>query len=315
MAGGSKMDTQNHKKARAEQLRGPQVEEKNKMAHISYSQLSMFSECPKHWQLIYIDKASVFEPSIYLVFGSAMHTTLQTYLDTMYRDTIKSADSLDLPQLLQKNLSEEFLKSKKQCGKNPCTQSQLTEFFQDGVNIIDFFKKNRNKYFSKKWELLGCEFPLNVEIKGKLRFIGFIDVILRNVQSGRIKIIDIKTSTRGWRDKEKKDKTKTSQVLLYKYFYSKKYNVPINTVDVEYFIVKRKLWENSDFPQKRVQLFSPASGTISVKRTLDSLSKFVFEAFDEEGKKIVKEHEATPNKNSCRWCEFNQTKYCDKGIK
>ena len=65
---------------------------------------------------------------------------------------------------------------------------------------------------------------MNVEIKGKLRFIGFIDVILRSVQSGRIKIIDIKTSTRGWRDKEKKDKTKTSQVLLYKYFYSKKYN-------------------------------------------------------------------------------------------
>ncbi len=285
------------------------------MAHISYSQLLLYSECPKHWQLNYIDKVSVFEPSIYLVFGSAMHTTLQTYLDTMYRKTIKSADSLDMPKLLQENLSDEFLKSKKQCGKNPCTKNQLGEFFQDGVNIIDFFKKNRNKYFSKKWELLGCEFPLNVEIKGKLRFVGFIDVILKNIQSGRIKIIDIKTSTRGWRDKEKKDKNKTSQVLLYKYFYSQKYDIPIDMVDVEYFIVKRKIWEKSDFPQRRVQLFSPASGTISVRRTLDSLSKFVFEAFDDDGEKLIKEYNATPSKDSCRWCEFNKTKYCDKGIR
>ena len=275
----------------------------------------MYNECPKHWQLKYIDNASVFEPSIYLVFGSAMHTTLQTYLDTMYKDTIKNADALDMPKLLQENLSEEFLKSKKECGKNPCTKNQLNEFFQDGVNIIDFFKKNRNKYFSKKWELLGCEFPLNVKVKRKLRFIGFIDVIIRNIQTGRIKVIDIKTSTRGWRDYEKKNKNKTSQVLLYKYFYSQKYNIPIDTVDVEYFIVKRKLWENADFPQRRVQLFSPASGNVSINRVIRSFDAFVNTAFDSDGNRIEKDYAATPSKASCRWCEFNQTKYCDKGIK
>ena len=128
--------------------------------------------------------------------------------------------------------------------------------------------------------MLGCEFPLNVEIKGKLRFVGFIDVIIKNIQSGRIKVIDIKTSTRGWRDYEKKNKNKTSQVLLYKYFYSQKYNIPIDTIDVEYFIVKRKLWENADFPQRRVQLFSPASGNVSINKTLRLLNKFIDEAFD-----------------------------------
>ena len=81
--------------------------ENKKMSHISYSQLSLYNECPKHWQLNYIDKVSIFEPSIHLIFGSAMHTTLQTYLKTMYRDTIRKADSLDLYKLLQSNLSEE----------------------------------------------------------------------------------------------------------------------------------------------------------------------------------------------------------------
>ena len=285
------------------------------MSHISYSQLSMFNECPKHWQLNYIDKVNVFEPNIYLVFGSAMHTTLQTYLETMYKNTVKNADSLDLYKLLQSNLSDEFTKSKENFGKNPCTKSELNEFFSDGINIIDFFKKNRNKYFNKRQELLGCEFPLNVKIKGKLRFVGFIDVIIRDIQTGRLKVIDIKTSTRGWRDYEKKNKNKTSQVLLYKYFYSQKYNVPIDTIDVEYFIVKRKLWENSEFPQKRVQLFSPSSGNVSMNKVIRSFNNFIDSAFDEEGKKINKEHNATPCKKSCRWCEFNQTKYCDEGIK
>ena len=109
------------------------------MSHISYSQLSMFNECPKHWQLNYIDKVNVFEPNIYLVFGSAMHTTLQTYLETMYKNTVKNADSLDLYKLLQSNLSDEFTKSKEKFGKNPCTKSALNEFFSDGINIIDFF--------------------------------------------------------------------------------------------------------------------------------------------------------------------------------
>ena len=38
------------------------------MGRISYSQLSMFSECPLRWKLNYIDKLRVSEPSIHLLF-------------------------------------------------------------------------------------------------------------------------------------------------------------------------------------------------------------------------------------------------------
>jgi len=134
---GSRTDIQNHKLARAEHSKSPQLEEKNNMAHISYSQLSLYNECPKHWQLNYINKVSVFRPSIHLVFGSAMHTTLQTYLDTMYNSTIKNADSLDLPNILYESLGEEFLKSKAEHDKNPCTKSELKEFYVE----VDFLHK------------------------------------------------------------------------------------------------------------------------------------------------------------------------------
>ena len=34
------------------------------MGRISYSQLSMFSECPERWKLNYVDKLRVFETNI-----------------------------------------------------------------------------------------------------------------------------------------------------------------------------------------------------------------------------------------------------------
>ena len=47
------------------------------MAKISYSQLSLYTNCPHQWKLRYIDKITESESNIYLVFGTAMHETLQ----------------------------------------------------------------------------------------------------------------------------------------------------------------------------------------------------------------------------------------------
>jgi hypothetical protein len=77
--------------------------------------------------------------------------------------------------------------------------------------------------------------------------------------------------------------------------------------------VKRKLWENLDFPQKRVQKFVPASGKPSLNKVANRLDTFLNEAFTDTG-----EHKndmtATPSKKACKFCEFRKTEYCDKGI-
>ena len=78
------------------------------MARISYSQLSMFSECPHKWKLNYIDKLRVSEPSIHLLFGTAMHEVIQKYLNVMYQYTVKRADMLNLERTLQEKMVEQF---------------------------------------------------------------------------------------------------------------------------------------------------------------------------------------------------------------
>ena len=285
------------------------------MAKISYSQLSLYNNCPHQWKLRYIDKITESESNIHLIFGTAMHETLQHYLDVMYKHTVKKADSINLTKYLQKTLISEFKKAEEQDGKSPCTKEQLTEFFDDGLQILDFFKKKRGEYFSKNgWELVGVEKPINFKLRNKLRIIGFLDIVMYDKIGNRIKIIDIKTSTMGWNKWQKKDENKTAQLLLYKQFYSKQYGFPIENIDVEYFIVKRKLYEKAMFPQKRVQKFSPASGTVSMNKLAVKLKTFMDDAFDEEGNRIDKDYKTNASKKTCKWCEFRKTEYCSEGV-
>jgi len=286
------------------------------MNRISYSQLSMFSECPLRWKLNYIDDLSISEPSIYLLFGTAMHEVIQTWLEVMYHDSIKNANKLNLEQRLHDKMMERFKIDKEAYGKDPCTLEQLREFFQDGCDILDFVKKRRADYFSKRgYKLIGCEVPIEVDMKKNIKMVGYLDIVILDEIHNTLKIYDIKTSTMGWNKWMKKDENKTQQLLLYKQFYSKQYNHPIDKIEVEYFIVKRKLWENAMFPQKRVQKFSPASGTVSMNKVVNRLDLFLELAFDTEGNRISENIVPTPSKKSCRWCEFNQTEYCDKGVK
>ena len=285
------------------------------MNRISYSQLSMFNECPLRWKLNYVDDLSISEPSIHLLFGTAMHEVIQTWLEVMYHDSIKNADKLNLEQRLHDKMYERFQIDKEAYGKNPCTLEEMKEFFNDGVAILDFVKKKRADYFQKRqYELVGCEVPIEVMLKKDIKMVGYLDIVLKHKPTDTITIIDIKTSTRGWNKWMKADKNKTQQLLLYKQFYSKQYDVPIENIDVEYFIVKRKLWENTDFPQKRVQKFVPASGTVSMNKVNNGLNLFLENAFDDKGEYRTDKIFALPSKKACRFCEFKNTEYCSYGV-
>ena len=285
------------------------------MNKISYSQISMYNDCPLKWKLNYIDKLSIFESNIHLIFGTAMHEVLQKYLEIMYYDSVKNANLLNLEEMLRDKLIEQFRIAEQNDGKAPCTKEDLNEFFQDGCDIIDFFKKRRGEYFSKRgYKLIGCEVPIEVDLKKNIRMVGYLDVVILDEFTNTLKIYDIKTSTQGWNKWMKKDENKTQQLLLYKQFYSKQYNHPIDKIEVEYFIVKRKLWENAMFPQKRVQKFSPASGTVSMNKVAKRLNTFLDLAFDDEGNRISENIIPTPSKKACKWCEFKNTEYCSVGV-
>jgi len=146
-------------------------------------------------------------------------------------------------------------------------------------------------------------------------FNGFIDLVLYHEPTEKFVIYDIKTSGRGWSDKEKKDEVKQFQILLYKQKFSEQFGVPEENIDVEFFIVKRKIWEQSEYPQKRVQQFVPANGKTKVKKAKVALDTFVDEVFNLDGSYKSTDFQATPSKSSCLYCQYKSKKeFCDKAI-
>ena len=193
---------------------------------------------------------------------------------------------------------------------------EMKEFYEDGLNIIDWVKNHRKEYFSNRgFELIGIETPISYEIKNGVYMRGYIDLVIRDTIHNMYKIIDLKTSTNGWNKYQKNDPLKTSQLVIYKEYYAKQYNVPVENIDVEFIILKRKLFESSAFPQKRVQKIVPASGTVTRKRVRTGIEEFVNNCFNDEGQYNIKEYEATPSKKACRWCEFKNNKdLCEVGV-
>tara|TARA_B100000282_G_C31667497_1_gene460551 strand:- start:139 stop:975 length:837 start_codon:yes stop_codon:yes gene_type:complete len=270
------------------------------MKQVSYSQYSLWNQCPYQWKLQYVDKIRTYEPSIYSLFGSALHEAIQLYLGCMYNFTIKDADEIDLDDLLRRKMKELYQKEVVEKEFTDfVSREDMVEFYEQGVEILDWFKKKRGQYFNKRsWTLLGIEERLALPIRGDLHFLGFLDVVMKDEISGKIKIIDIKTATMGWNKYQKADVIKSDQLLLYKEYYAQKHNVPVDKIDIEFLIFKRKLWENAQFPQKRIQRHVPANGTPSMNKMRSRFNEFLDACYDEDGN--VKTIEYEKCKGKCR---------------
>ena len=278
----------------------------------------MWAQCPHRWKTAYIDGKREFSDNIHTLFGTSMHEVIQAFLTVMYEDTAKAAEALPLEDMLRTRMKRNFENVlKNNGGEMFCTEKDMVEFYMHGVEILKFIRKKRAQYFSKKgYELVGIEVPLEYDLPNNIKFIGYIDVVIKDTVRDVIKIYDIKTSTMGWNKWMKADKNKTDQLLLYKQFYSKQFNHPMDRIEVEYFIVKRKLYENLDFPQRRVQKFAPANGKPSINQVVKRLDEFMSESFKSDGEYNTEHiYRKEPSKKNCRYCDFNQTEFCDAGVK
>jgi hypothetical protein len=281
---------------------------------VSYSQYSMWAKCPHQWYLTYVENKQPYQASIHTVFGTAFHETIQDYITVMYNESGAASDKMDLITLFQDKFREVYSKEYKAAGAHFSDPAQMGEFFEDAVAILNFIQKNRNKLFTiRKMRLLGIEIPLLLNVANNVFLKGFIDFVLYDEELDKVYIYDIKTSTRGWSDYEKKDDNKIAQILLYKEYFSKQFGFDVEKIEVEYFIVKRKIWEQSEYSIPRTQSFKPASGKNKRKQAVESFQLFIKDCFDESGKPQLKLYLKNIGESSCKWCPYrDKSDLCDK---
>lgn len=287
---------------------------------ISYSQWSIFLNCPHKWALQYVKKLAKPEQNIQFLFGKAIHNTIQQYITQVYETSGAEADRSDVKGYFENELSEIYKADYKKNNNTHFTNpSELREFFDDGIDILDFLQKKKAGYFNKKgWHLIGCEIPIQLTphpLYKNVIFKGSLDMVLYHEPTNKYKIIDFKTSTKGWNDMAKRDEIKQYQLILYKQFFSQIYNIPLEDIDIEFFILKRKLYENCDFPQKRIQIFVPPSGKIKLNRATQLLDNFIISSFNTDSSYKNEDFEPNATLDNCKWCVHKDSKnLCPKGI-
>jgi len=279
---------------------------------VSFSQFTNWWTCPHKWYRDYILHEKEFEDSIHMSFGTGIHEAIQLYLKTLYELGEADAEKVDIIEVFKAAFKREVEKK-----KIPHTQQEFDDFVEDGKNILAEFKypANRLQYFPReKWELLAIEDEIKEDILNNVMIDAKLDLVLRERKSGDIRIIDFKTSGQGWTNYTKEDFTKTSQLVLYKALYSKKYNVPLSKINVEFFILKRKLYENTHYVQSRLQIFKPSSYQKDVSEVIQEFSKFVTTCFTPEGvHNTEQKYPKIPGKNkkNCKYCNYKKNGKCD----
>ena len=281
---------------------------------VSYSQFSMWSKCPHQWYLTYVEKKQPYQASIHTVFGTAFHETLQQYITVMYEQSGAAADKMDLDAIFQERFREVYASEYKAAGTHFTNAEEMADFFDDGIAILKWIKARRNKIFTiRRMKLLGIELPLLLKVANNIYYKAFIDFALYDEDLNKVYIYDIKTSTRGWSDSEKRDDQKTAQVLLYKEYFAKQFGWDVEQIEVEFFIVKRKIYEEAEYPIPRVQSFKPASGKTKRRQTIERFEDFIKDCFDEVGKPQIKSYIKNVGESACKWCPYNNSnELCNK---
>lgn len=278
----------------------------SKNKHISYSSISTYNKCPKLWELQYLRNAVPFTQNIYTTFGTAFHETLQEWLTVMYHDTAKAAMDMNLKDLLYANMIKAYKSGKAIMGhEHYSSQEEMTQFWIEGNHILEWIKKKRTAYFStKNMKLAGVETLLYQEIRPGVMFKGLIDLVFYHPNDDSWTIMDIKTSTSGWRDNQKKNPNLTAQVILYKEFFAKQFGIDKSKINVEFFIVKRRVPKDAEFAsmQRRVQEFTPNDGPRKTKQVIDSMNRFISDVIDENGEYKDQEYKCKNPFGKCEHC-------------
>ncbi len=86
------------------------------------------------------------------------------------------------------------------------------DLFNDNNDINEKTVVGFAYFSSKTMQLAGIETLLYQDIRPGVKFKGLIDLVFYSPNTDRWTVVDIKTSTRGWQDRAKKNPNVTAQV-------------------------------------------------------------------------------------------------------
>ena len=270
---------------------------------ISYSQYTLMKQCKRRYELAYLKKIILYMPNEHTFFGTAIHEAIQSHMKNnnveIYQEFTNSLLSI---------IDKYITKTKK---TDIISEETFIKLLDDGKRILSEYEKRVDELYSDEYTLIGIETELDYPLSDNIddiHFFGLIDVVLFNEVTKKYLIIDIKTSTSGWSSDDVKEKR--IQLLLYKWYFSLQFNIPLDDIETEYLILKRNK-PNISYGQKSDNLIRKVSvpSKRTIKPEIDKFKETVFKFYDKKGKPLnVKfENNISPD---CIWCPYAGSKLC-----
>lgn len=273
-------------------------QDKKGLIHISYSEFSKYAECG-HRHLIEKYLALVSPTtSIHLIFGNAIHSSLELGLKHSYNLERRT-----------NHFKEQFTKEMMDNLKDSLEYKELDNFILQGENILRLLSTEK---ILEKYDLVGVEEPLYEVLFPGFHFKGFIDLIVKHKTENKYIIIDWKTSTEPWDvSKKKKDQIFMAQMRFYKYFYSKKFNVPFENIECKYIVLNRlkskKLPDLGFGNLQPVEIFSTEK---EINESLDLIKEAVKSIHVEN---VFPKAKLNGKQKNCYFCPFkSDMKMCNE---
>ena len=256
----------------------------NQESHISYSEFKTFTECPYKRYLQY-EKRIETPSNIYMDYGTAIHECTQSFYDQKGEGLISYE-----------------LRLKKVLNDHPeVSDKEKKSFFEGGRRVAQEVIRGLKRLFNQGYELAETEKFVWTPTASGIFFKGYIDFLLRKGEGWHI--LDLKTTTKGWKPYKFKDEVVLSQLRLYKHFYAKQEGVSENGISTYYIFGKR------DTKIKPVEFVKIESGKGSTARAIKALDDATY--LIQKGDITKAKDERQPKRFSpCKYCEFNHTEHC-----
>ena len=201
------------------------------MAHVSFSRIKNWNQCPFYYKLTYVDRIKGFEGNHYTAFGTALHTVCENVLNGNQENPNSMFDTEFLKEL----------QSLPEAVRNEITVKTITEMRDAGKRLSSLLLPFLKETFGD-FELVATEEELmeaiELEQSQGYKFKGFIDLVIKT-PDGKIHIIDWKTCSWGWNAQRRADPMTTYQLTYYKHFYAQKFGVDPKDIETHFALLKR----------------------------------------------------------------------------
>ena len=208
--------------------------------YISYSELKLWNECTHRHKLKYIDGLEDFTGNLYTAFGSAIHSVCEN---------IALKKDISGQEYFIEAFNEEVGKLK----PDVMDKSLHESMYAQAPGIIEKVAAALDATFPG-YKVIGVEEELHEEVDDiDIKLKGYIDLIIQTPDE-KYHIIDWKTCSWGWDARKKADKIIGYQLVLYKRFWAKKHNVPLEQIETHFGLLKRTAKKN------QVEIFRISTG-------------------------------------------------------